>query len=143
MPSDWPRASRPLRSPGRAAHSSSTRSTPVPGVGPAGGSSPCGPPARPEAGRRTRCQGVRRPEGDQQRFGLVHVDFATRRRTPKASYAWCRDLIDHHRHRHSRQLRGPWRGRERNLLCSQAGCMRRTPDGFRRPFPGWILLAVT
>ncbi|MFJ3221545.1 GH1 family beta-glucosidase [Kitasatospora sp. NPDC086801] len=28
-----------------------------------------------------------------QRFGLVHVDFETQRRTPKASYAWYRDLI--------------------------------------------------
>jgi len=32
-------------------------------------------------------------EGFSQRFGLVHVDFQTQRRTPKASYAWYRDLI--------------------------------------------------
>jgi beta-glucosidase len=32
-------------------------------------------------------------EGYQQRFGLVHVDFENQRRTPKASYAWYRDLI--------------------------------------------------
>ncbi len=32
-------------------------------------------------------------EGFHQRFGLVHVDFATQRRTPKASFAWFRDLI--------------------------------------------------
>jgi beta-glucosidase len=32
-------------------------------------------------------------EGYHQRFGLVHVDFATERRTPKASFAWYRDLI--------------------------------------------------
>jgi beta-glucosidase len=32
-------------------------------------------------------------EGYQQRFGLVHVDFASQRRTPKASYWWFRDLI--------------------------------------------------
>ena len=32
-------------------------------------------------------------EGFHQRFGLVHVDFATQRRTPKASFAWYRDLI--------------------------------------------------
>ena len=32
-------------------------------------------------------------EGFQQRFGLVHVDFATQRRTPKASFGWYRDLI--------------------------------------------------
>jgi beta-glucosidase len=31
--------------------------------------------------------------GYSQRFGLVHVDFATGRRTPKASFAWYRDLI--------------------------------------------------
>ncbi|MBG0832372.1 beta-glucosidase [Planomonospora sp. ID67723] len=32
-------------------------------------------------------------EGYHQRFGLVHVDFATRRRTPKASYHWFRERI--------------------------------------------------
>jgi beta-glucosidase len=32
-------------------------------------------------------------EGFSKRFGLVHVDFANQRRTPKASYAWYRDLI--------------------------------------------------
>jgi beta-glucosidase len=32
-------------------------------------------------------------EGYQQRFGLVYVDYATQRRTPKASYHWYRDLI--------------------------------------------------
>jgi beta-glucosidase len=37
----------------------------------------------------------------RQRFGLVHVDFETQRRTPKASYAWYRDLIAAHRARHS------------------------------------------
>ncbi|MDH6119178.1 beta-glucosidase [Kitasatospora sp. GAS204A] len=35
-------------------------------------------------------------EGYQQRFGLVHVDFETQVRTPKASYAWYRDLIASH-----------------------------------------------
>ncbi|MFF2040872.1 GH1 family beta-glucosidase [Kitasatospora sp. NPDC058170] len=37
-----------------------------------------------------------------QRFGLVHVDFATQRRTPRASYAWYRDLIAAHRERFSK-----------------------------------------
>jgi beta-glucosidase len=32
-------------------------------------------------------------EGFHQRFGLVHVDFATQRRTPKDSFGWYHDLI--------------------------------------------------
>jgi beta-glucosidase len=32
-------------------------------------------------------------EGYHQRFGLVHVDFETQRRTPKASFGWYRDMI--------------------------------------------------
>ncbi|GLX00202.1 GH1 family beta-glucosidase [Microtetraspora sp. NBRC 16547] len=32
-------------------------------------------------------------EGYHQRFGLVHVDFETQERTPKASYHWLRRLI--------------------------------------------------
>ncbi|WP_042364790.1 GH1 family beta-glucosidase [Streptacidiphilus neutrinimicus] len=32
-------------------------------------------------------------EGYHQRFGLVEVDFATQARTPRASFAWYRDLI--------------------------------------------------
>ncbi|MFC4589680.1 GH1 family beta-glucosidase [Sphaerisporangium corydalis] len=32
-------------------------------------------------------------EGFNQRFGLVHVDFATQKRTPKASYHWLRERI--------------------------------------------------
>jgi beta-glucosidase len=37
-------------------------------------------------------------EGYHQRFGLVHVDFDTQRRTPKASFAWYRDMIAAQRH---------------------------------------------
>ncbi|MFE2153832.1 GH1 family beta-glucosidase [Streptomyces lavendulae] len=36
-------------------------------------------------------------EGFHQRFGLVHVDHDTQLRTPKASFAWYRDLIRAHR----------------------------------------------
>jgi beta-glucosidase len=32
-------------------------------------------------------------EGFTKRFGLVHVDFDTQARTPKASFAWYRNLI--------------------------------------------------
>lgn len=32
-------------------------------------------------------------EGYSKRFGLVHVDFATLTRTPKASYGWLRDAL--------------------------------------------------
>lgn len=32
-------------------------------------------------------------DGFEQRFGLVHVDFATQVRTPRGSYGWYRDLI--------------------------------------------------
>jgi beta-glucosidase len=32
-------------------------------------------------------------EGYRPRFGLVHVDYATLKRTPKASYHWFRELI--------------------------------------------------
>ncbi|WP_106401274.1 beta-glucosidase [Actinocorallia populi] len=33
-------------------------------------------------------------EGYSQRFGLVHVDFETQRRTPKASYHWFRTQLE-------------------------------------------------
>ncbi|MEU0003388.1 GH1 family beta-glucosidase [Streptomyces sp. NPDC006314] len=32
-------------------------------------------------------------EGYARRFGLVHIDYATQRRTPKASYHWFRDVL--------------------------------------------------
>ncbi|WP_338683341.1 GH1 family beta-glucosidase [Streptomyces acidiscabies] len=32
-------------------------------------------------------------EGYARRFGLVHVDYATQERTPKASYGWYRDVL--------------------------------------------------
>jgi beta-glucosidase len=31
--------------------------------------------------------------GYSKRFGIVHVDYATQRRTPKASANWYRDFI--------------------------------------------------
>ena len=31
--------------------------------------------------------------GFRERFGLVHVDYATQRSTPKDSFAWYRDVI--------------------------------------------------
>ncbi|MYQ53730.1 MULTISPECIES: family 1 glycosylhydrolase [unclassified Streptomyces] len=34
-----------------------------------------------------------RTEGASKRFGLVHIDYETLRRTPKESYAWYRDVI--------------------------------------------------
>ena len=36
-------------------------------------------------------------EGFTKRFGLVHVDYATQRRTPRDSYGWYRDVIAAHR----------------------------------------------
>jgi beta-glucosidase len=38
-------------------------------------------------------------EGFTKRFGLVHVDYATQRRTPRDSYGWYRDVIAAHRAR--------------------------------------------
>jgi beta-glucosidase len=32
-------------------------------------------------------------QGYRYRFGLVHVDFATLKRTPKDSFTWCRKVI--------------------------------------------------
>jgi beta-glucosidase len=32
-------------------------------------------------------------EGYKQRFGLIHVDYQTQKRTPKESYSWYRELI--------------------------------------------------
>ncbi|MFL4497404.1 GH1 family beta-glucosidase [Streptomyces sp. VTCC 41912] len=32
-------------------------------------------------------------EGFRQRFGLVHVDYTTLRRTPKASFRWLREIV--------------------------------------------------
>ncbi|REE97557.1 GH1 family beta-glucosidase [Thermomonospora umbrina] len=33
-------------------------------------------------------------EGYHPRFGLVHVDYETQRRTPRSSYGWYRDFVD-------------------------------------------------
>ncbi|MFJ4711801.1 GH1 family beta-glucosidase [Streptomyces sp. NPDC088785] len=38
-------------------------------------------------------------EGFTKRFGLVHVDYATQRRTPKASYAWLQAQLRRQRQR--------------------------------------------
>ncbi|MDI9916478.1 GH1 family beta-glucosidase [Rhodococcus sp. IEGM 1379] len=35
--------------------------------------------------------------GYKERFGLVHVDFATQKRTPKDSFEWYRELISAHK----------------------------------------------
>ena len=40
--------------------------------------------------------------GYSQRFGLVHVDYPTQRRTPKASFAWYRDVVRGQRAQHPR-----------------------------------------
>ncbi|MFF3257652.1 GH1 family beta-glucosidase [Streptomyces sp. NPDC002932] len=42
-------------------------------------------------------------EGAGKRFGLVHIDYETLRRTPKDSYAWYRDMISEQK----RQGAGP------------------------------------
>lgn len=42
-------------------------------------------------------------EGAGKRFGLVHIDYETLRRTPKDSYAWYRDMIGEQK----RQSAGP------------------------------------
>lgn len=39
--------------------------------------------------------------GTAVRFGLVHVDFTTQRRTPKASFAWYRDFLRAQRAQHA------------------------------------------
>ena len=36
-------------------------------------------------------------EGYAKRFGLVHVDYETQQRTPKASFDWYRGVIAEHR----------------------------------------------
>jgi beta-glucosidase len=38
-------------------------------------------------------------EGYQRRFGLVHVDYETQARTPKASYGWFQGLLRAQRER--------------------------------------------
>ena len=41
-------------------------------------------------------------EGYAKRFGLVHVDYATQQRIPKASFKWFRSLIAHQHERDPR-----------------------------------------
>ncbi len=40
-----------------------------------------------------RCWTIQLAEGYARRFGLVHVDYDTLKRTPKASYTWLRDAL--------------------------------------------------
>ncbi len=44
-------------------------------------------------------------EGYARRFGLVHVDHATLTRTPKASYAWFRQVLREQRSREGAGIR--------------------------------------
>ncbi|MFI5901680.1 GH1 family beta-glucosidase [Streptomyces cyaneofuscatus] len=44
-------------------------------------------------------------EGASQRFGLVHIDYETLTRTPKASYAWYRELIRAQKQPQNHQIR--------------------------------------
>ena len=51
-------------------------------------------------------------EGYSQRFGLVHVDFDTQQRTPKASAHWYREHIEQQRSRPTRSNTHPMRGNQ-------------------------------
>ena len=44
-------------------------------------------------GEQVLTEGKELAEGYTKTFGLVHVDFATQKRTPKLSYDWYRDVI--------------------------------------------------
>ena len=65
--------------------------------------------------------------GYTQRFGLVHVDFATQRRTPRASYGWYRDTIA----AHARAGRDPTP--RLSARISRGRRWRRPPASSRRP----------
>jgi beta-glucosidase len=45
-------------------------------------------------------------DGYSKRFGLVHVDYDTQRRTPKDSAAWYRGLCGEHRGQHAPRAAG-------------------------------------
>jgi beta-glucosidase len=50
-------------------------------------------------------------EGFDKRFGIVHVDYATQRRTPKASARWYQEHVARARGRHRRGPSGEDRTR--------------------------------
>jgi beta-glucosidase/6-phospho-beta-glucosidase/beta-galactosidase len=43
-----------------------------------------------------QAKGRGRGKGYTQRFGICHVDYATQKRTPKASALWLRDFLAGH-----------------------------------------------
>ena len=80
--------------------------------------------------------------GYDQRFGLVHVDFQTQRRTPKDSYEWFRSVV---------QTNGKVLPRESAPLVAgfgpgsfaQVTPTPRLPVGGRTPMPGTTTSQIT
>ena len=77
----------------------------------------CGPPAARSTPASTcadtssgRCWTTSSgPRGYHKRFGIVHVDFDTQRRTPKDSALWYRDVIERNGLRRNAPSGPPWR----------------------------------